>query len=74
MGSNIFCFKVCDPAVAGSKAFCNNVFDRTGCGFVAPAAVRPQPSISCAVILNTDPLDSTRTASSRPAYQTTRTP
>jgi len=38
MGSNIFCFKICDDAVANSGVFCNNVFDRTGCAFVAPAA------------------------------------
>lgn len=48
MGSNQFCFKICDPAVAGSKAFCNNIYDMTGCGFVAPAAVR---SISFSSIL-----------------------
>jgi len=40
MGSNLFCFKACDPSIAGSKEFCNNIFDLTGCAFVAPAAVR----------------------------------
>jgi len=38
LGSEIFCFKICDPAIANSKEYCNNIFDRTGCDFVAPAA------------------------------------
>jgi len=38
MGSNIFCFKICDDAVTNSGVYCNNVYDRTGCAFVAPAA------------------------------------
>lgn len=38
MGSNVFCFKICDPSIADSKEYCNNIFDETGCQFVAPAA------------------------------------
>ncbi|KAF8313990.1 hypothetical protein DL93DRAFT_2167479 [Clavulina sp. PMI_390] len=38
IGSDISCFKICDPSVANSKVYCNNIFDRTGCDFVAPAA------------------------------------
>jgi len=37
MGSNMFCFKICDPSRSTSKQYCNNIFDRTGCTFVAPA-------------------------------------
>ncbi|KAF8316440.1 hypothetical protein DL93DRAFT_781354 [Clavulina sp. PMI_390] len=37
MGSEQFCFKICDPSVPNSKVYCNNIFDRTGCTFVAPA-------------------------------------
>lgn len=40
MGSNQFCFKVCDNAVPNSKVYCNNVFDLEGCDFNAPAKVR----------------------------------
>lgn len=45
MGSNVFCFKICDPSIADSKEYCNNIFDETGCQFVAPAAVRIPSSI-----------------------------
>jgi len=38
MGSSVFCFKACDPAVADSTKYCNNIFDRIGCNMVAPAA------------------------------------
>lgn len=38
MGSDVFCFKICDESVANSKEYCNNIFDETGCSFVAPAA------------------------------------
>jgi len=38
MGSNIFCFKACDPSGPNAKHFCEHVFDRIGCSFNAPAA------------------------------------
>lgn len=38
MGSSTFCIKVCDPAVANSKQYCQNIFDRIGCEFNAPAS------------------------------------
>jgi hypothetical protein len=38
MGSGQFCFKICDPSIADSKPFCNNIYDMTGCSFVAPAS------------------------------------
>lgn len=38
MGSNIFCFKACDPSGPNAKHFCEHVFDRIGCQFNAPAA------------------------------------
>jgi len=38
MGSNIFCFKVCDPAGPNAKHYCEHVFDRIGCQYNAPAA------------------------------------
>ncbi|KAF8313989.1 hypothetical protein DL93DRAFT_2080436 [Clavulina sp. PMI_390] len=40
MGGDVFCFKICDPNVPNSKKYCNNIFDRTGCDFVAPAAYK----------------------------------
>ena len=40
IGSGAFCFKACDPAVSGSTQYCNNLFDRVGCNYVAPASVR----------------------------------
>lgn len=40
MGSGVACMKICDPAVANSFQFCNNIYDETGCDFVAPASVR----------------------------------
>ncbi|KAG8994252.1 hypothetical protein FRB95_011077 [Tulasnella sp. JGI-2019a] len=47
MGSNIFCMKACDPSVAGSKAYCLNLFDRIGCAYNAPAAYQPNVFESC---------------------------
>jgi hypothetical protein len=38
MGSDVFCFKICDPSVSDSTVYCNNIFDETGCSFVSPAA------------------------------------
>lgn len=38
MGSNMFCFKICDPAGANAAHYCEHVFDRIGCQYNAPAA------------------------------------
>ncbi|KAG9092997.1 hypothetical protein FRC07_011547, partial [Ceratobasidium sp. 392] len=38
MGSNIFCFKACDPSGPNAKHYCEHVFDRIGCEYNAPAA------------------------------------
>jgi len=47
MGSNIFCFKACNPAVAGSAAYCLNIYDTEGCGYNAPAAYAPGVFETC---------------------------
>ncbi|KAF8313988.1 hypothetical protein DL93DRAFT_2080433 [Clavulina sp. PMI_390] len=38
MGSDVFCMKLCDNTVSDSFQYCNNIFDETGCSFVAPAS------------------------------------
>ncbi|KAG9084382.1 hypothetical protein FS749_005271 [Ceratobasidium sp. UAMH 11750] len=38
MGSNMFCFKACDPAGPNAKHFCEHIYDRIGCQYNAPAA------------------------------------
>lgn len=38
MGSNTFCFKVCDNNGPRAAALCQHVFDRIGCQYNAPAA------------------------------------
>jgi len=47
VGSNVFCFKICDPSVANSAVYCNNIFDLTGCNFVAPASYTPNVFETC---------------------------
>jgi len=47
MGSGQFCFKICDPSVPNSKVYCNNIFDLTGCAFVAPAAYKTDVFEAC---------------------------
>ncbi|KAF9518132.1 hypothetical protein BS47DRAFT_1338723 [Hydnum rufescens UP504] len=47
MGSGQFCFKACDPAVGGSAQYCNNLFDRIGCNYVAPASYAPNEYTVC---------------------------
>jgi hypothetical protein len=55
VGSNVYCFKICDPSVANSQVYCNNVFDRTGCSFVAPAPYK-QGDFSVCDSDNMDPV------------------
>lgn len=38
MGSNVFCFKACDPSGPNAPELCQHVFDRIGCAYNAPAA------------------------------------
>jgi len=38
MGSDVFCFKACDPNGPRAADLCQHVFDRIGCEFNAPAA------------------------------------
>ncbi|KAG8695020.1 hypothetical protein FRC09_009438 [Ceratobasidium sp. 395] len=38
MGSNMFCFKACDPNGANAKHYCEHIYDRIGCQYNAPAA------------------------------------
>jgi len=47
MGSNMFCFKACDPAGPNAKHYCEHVFDRIGCAYNAPAAYVPGVFESC---------------------------
>jgi len=47
MGSSQFCFKICDPSIADSKPFCNNIYDMTGCSFVAPASYQSDVFEAC---------------------------
>lgn len=37
MGSNVFCFKACDPKGPRAADLCQHVFDRIGCDYNAPA-------------------------------------
>ncbi|KAK2463759.1 hypothetical protein APHAL10511_004252 [Amanita phalloides] len=37
MGANTFCFKACDPSVAGSRKYCQNIYDRIGCAYNIPS-------------------------------------
>jgi hypothetical protein len=37
MGSNVFCFKACDPKGPRAAELCQHIFDRIGCDYNAPA-------------------------------------
>ncbi|KAF8314342.1 uncharacterized protein EI90DRAFT_2917133 [Cantharellus anzutake] len=47
MGSGMACFKICDPNVANSDIYCNNIFDRIGCNYVCPASYTPGEFTVC---------------------------
>jgi len=47
MGSGVFCIKACDPSVANSKQYCDNLFDRIGCQYNVPAAYVDNVFESC---------------------------
>ena len=36
MGSNSFCFKICDPSGPNAAHYCEHVYDRIGCAYNAP--------------------------------------
>ncbi|KAG9021408.1 hypothetical protein FRB95_002169 [Tulasnella sp. JGI-2019a] len=43
----MLCMKACDPNVAGSKAYCLNLFGRIDCAYNAPASYQPNAFESC---------------------------
>jgi len=47
MGSGVFCIKACDPSVANSAQYCDNLFDRIGCQYNVPAAYVDNVFESC---------------------------
>ncbi|KAJ3482670.1 hypothetical protein NLJ89_g12124 [Agrocybe chaxingu] len=47
MGSNTFCFKVCDPAGPSAADYCEHIFDRIGCAYNAPNNARNGTFESC---------------------------
>jgi hypothetical protein len=47
MGSGQFCLKACDPNVANSAQYCDNIYDRIGCAYNAPAAYQPNVFETC---------------------------
>jgi len=46
VGSNMFCFKACDPTIT-QPDYCNNIFDTQGCMFNMPASYAPNEFTSC---------------------------
>lgn len=40
MGSNQFCFKICDPAGSNPAGFCQHIYDRIGVSYNCPTAVQ----------------------------------
>ena len=47
-GSNMFCFKACDPSRPNDAALCQHIFDTEGCSFNAPSNARDGVFESCA--------------------------
>jgi len=49
MGSNIFCFKACDPNTSAAEQilYCNNVYDLIGCEYNMPASYQDGIFESC---------------------------
>lgn len=47
MGSSMFCIKACDPSVSDSTKYCQNIFDRIGCAYNAPAAYVNGTFLTC---------------------------
>ncbi|RDB23097.1 hypothetical protein Hypma_009958 [Hypsizygus marmoreus] len=47
MGSDIFCFKACDPAGPNAARFCEHVYDRIGCAYNALNNAQSGAFVSC---------------------------
>lgn len=49
MGSDMFCFKACNPSLSPAEqlSYCNNIFDEIGCQYNAPAAYAPGVFETC---------------------------
>lgn len=48
VGSNQFCFKLCDPNYKGDNLnYCQNIYDLIGCTYNMPAAYAPGAFLSC---------------------------
>lgn len=47
MGSNTFCFKVCDPKGPNAAKYCQHIYDRIGCQYNAPNAAKNGTFESC---------------------------
>ncbi|KAF7323906.1 Macrofage activating glycoprotein [Mycena kentingensis (nom. inval.)] len=47
MGSDSFCFKVCDPAGPNAAKYCDHIYDRIGCQYNAPNAAQNGTFESC---------------------------
>ncbi|KAF7308085.1 hypothetical protein MKEN_01170900 [Mycena kentingensis (nom. inval.)] len=41
IGNNYFCGKICDQTGSNPQGLCNNIYDRLGCDYNAPASVQP---------------------------------
>ena len=47
MGSNLFCFKVCDPSGSHAADYCQHIYDRIGCAYNAPSNAQNDSYTSC---------------------------
>ncbi|KAF7369487.1 hypothetical protein MVEN_00278400 [Mycena venus] len=47
IGNNAFCGKICDQSKPNPQGLCNNVYDRLGCEYNAPANVAPGTFEAC---------------------------
>ena len=47
IGGDRFCFKLCDPTRAGSRAYCQNIYDRFGMDFNCPTEPKRDVFESC---------------------------
>ncbi|KAJ7596419.1 hypothetical protein C8J56DRAFT_917382 [Mycena floridula] len=47
IGSNIFCFKICDPAGPNAAHFCEHIYDRIGIAYVCPNLAQNGTFESC---------------------------
>jgi len=47
MGWGVFCLRACDPAVENSEQYCDDLYDKLGCAFNAPASYGSEYFESC---------------------------